>query len=210
VIGVLGAGQLGRMLALAEATARRALRVPGSAAGAPRAGRRTDCLTLRIAGGARGNLACRRRDLRVREASPTKPAPKRSSAASRCRCVPRRKPARGSRSAEREDALSKARNRNREVRGRSPTTRSLDGRRSHRRPAGRSEDRGASVRRKVSASSVICGSRRCLAGTRRGCLDPESFVEFTRELSIIAVRATDGQIAYYPLVENHHSEAFCG
>ena len=34
----------------------------------------------------------------------------------------------------------------------------------------------------------------------------ESFVEFTRELSIIAVRASDGQIACYPLIENHHSE----
>jgi 5-(carboxyamino)imidazole ribonucleotide synthase len=34
----------------------------------------------------------------------------------------------------------------------------------------------------------------------------ERFVDFTRELSILAVRATDGQIAYYPLVENHHAE----
>jgi 5-(carboxyamino)imidazole ribonucleotide synthase len=34
----------------------------------------------------------------------------------------------------------------------------------------------------------------------------ESFVDFTRELSIIAVRGTDGRIGYYPLVENHHAE----
>jgi 5-(carboxyamino)imidazole ribonucleotide synthase len=34
----------------------------------------------------------------------------------------------------------------------------------------------------------------------------ESFVEFTRELSIIAVRSSSGQIACYPLIENHHSE----
>ena len=34
----------------------------------------------------------------------------------------------------------------------------------------------------------------------------EHFVEFSRELSIIAVRSTTGQIACYPLVENHHSE----
>jgi 5-(carboxyamino)imidazole ribonucleotide synthase len=34
----------------------------------------------------------------------------------------------------------------------------------------------------------------------------ESFVRFTRELSIIAVRSTIGEMAFYPLVENHHSE----
>ena len=34
----------------------------------------------------------------------------------------------------------------------------------------------------------------------------ESFVDFTRELSIIAVRGSDGQIGYYPLIENHHAE----
>ena len=32
----------------------------------------------------------------------------------------------------------------------------------------------------------------------------EGFVEFQRELSIIAVRARAGEQAYYPLVENHH------
>jgi 5-(carboxyamino)imidazole ribonucleotide synthase len=34
----------------------------------------------------------------------------------------------------------------------------------------------------------------------------ESFVPFTRELSIIAVRSLDGEVAFYPLVENFHSE----
>jgi 5-(carboxyamino)imidazole ribonucleotide synthase len=34
----------------------------------------------------------------------------------------------------------------------------------------------------------------------------ESFVKFTRELSIIAVRSTLGEVAFYPLVENHHSD----
>jgi len=34
----------------------------------------------------------------------------------------------------------------------------------------------------------------------------ESFVKFTRELSIIAVRSRSGDMAFYPLVENHHSE----
>lgn len=34
----------------------------------------------------------------------------------------------------------------------------------------------------------------------------ESFVRFTRELSIIAVRARAGEMAFYPLVENHHSD----
>lgn len=34
----------------------------------------------------------------------------------------------------------------------------------------------------------------------------ESFVEFDRELSIIAVRSTTGETAFYPLVENVHRE----
>lgn len=34
----------------------------------------------------------------------------------------------------------------------------------------------------------------------------ESFVTFTRELSLIAVRSATGESAFYPLVENHHSE----
>jgi 5-(carboxyamino)imidazole ribonucleotide synthase len=34
----------------------------------------------------------------------------------------------------------------------------------------------------------------------------EGFVEFQRELSIIAVRGVDGATAFYPLVENDHSE----
>src|SRR5262245_44644804 len=32
----------------------------------------------------------------------------------------------------------------------------------------------------------------------------ERFVQFTRELSVLAVRSREGEIAYYPLVENHH------
>ncbi len=34
----------------------------------------------------------------------------------------------------------------------------------------------------------------------------ESLVPFTRELSIIAVRSLAGEVAFYPLVENYHSE----
>jgi 5-(carboxyamino)imidazole ribonucleotide synthase len=34
----------------------------------------------------------------------------------------------------------------------------------------------------------------------------ESFVKFNRELSVIAVRSRTGEMAFYPLVENHHSE----
>ena len=34
----------------------------------------------------------------------------------------------------------------------------------------------------------------------------EGFVEFTRELSILGVRAKDGATTFYPLVENDHSE----
>jgi 5-(carboxyamino)imidazole ribonucleotide synthase len=34
----------------------------------------------------------------------------------------------------------------------------------------------------------------------------EKFVKFRRELSIIAVRSTTGETAFYPLVENHHDD----
>ena len=34
----------------------------------------------------------------------------------------------------------------------------------------------------------------------------EGFVDFSRELSVIAVRGATGQEAFYPLVENHHDE----
>lgn len=34
----------------------------------------------------------------------------------------------------------------------------------------------------------------------------EQFVPFERELSILAARSTAGQVAFYPLVENHHHE----
>jgi len=32
----------------------------------------------------------------------------------------------------------------------------------------------------------------------------EAFVDFVREVSIIAVRGQDGQVAFYPIAENHH------
>lgn len=34
----------------------------------------------------------------------------------------------------------------------------------------------------------------------------EAFVPLTRELSLLAVRGQDGTVAYYPLVENHHRD----
>jgi 5-(carboxyamino)imidazole ribonucleotide synthase len=34
----------------------------------------------------------------------------------------------------------------------------------------------------------------------------EGFVEFTRELSVLAVRGGDGRIGYYPLIENQHQD----
>ncbi len=34
----------------------------------------------------------------------------------------------------------------------------------------------------------------------------EAFVEFDRELSVVAVRGGDGETAMYPLVENHHRD----
>jgi 5-(carboxyamino)imidazole ribonucleotide synthase len=34
----------------------------------------------------------------------------------------------------------------------------------------------------------------------------ESFVEFERELSILSVRANSGETAFYPLVQNHHEQ----
>lgn len=42
-----------------------------------------------------------------------------------------------------------------------------------------------------------------LGGSR---LMVESFIPFEREVSLIAVRGKDGQTAFYPLIENHHSE----
>lgn len=42
-----------------------------------------------------------------------------------------------------------------------------------------------------------------LGGTR---LILEAFVEFGREVSMLAVRGVDGAVAFYPLVENHHRE----
>ncbi|HEY8428168.1 MAG TPA: 5-(carboxyamino)imidazole ribonucleotide synthase [Sandaracinaceae bacterium] len=41
-------------------------------------------------------------------------------------------------------------------------------------------------------------------GLGGGGLLLEGFVDFRRELSIVAVRAHDGQVAFYPLVENRH------
>lgn len=40
----------------------------------------------------------------------------------------------------------------------------------------------------------------------QGPLILECFVPFQRELSIIAVRSTTGETAFYPLVENHHEQ----
>src|SRR5439155_14347477 len=37
-----------------------------------------------------------------------------------------------------------------------------------------------------------------------GKLILERFVPFTRELSVLAVRSSNGETAIYPLVENHH------
>ena len=39
-----------------------------------------------------------------------------------------------------------------------------------------------------------------------GGLILERFIPFTRELSILAVRGRDGETAFYPLVENHHRD----
>lgn len=38
---------------------------------------------------------------------------------------------------------------------------------------------------------------------KQACI-AERFIRFTRELSVIAVRAKSGETAFYPLVENHH------
>jgi 5-(carboxyamino)imidazole ribonucleotide synthase len=49
-------------------------------------------------------------------------------------------------------------------------------------------------------------ARRAFAELGSAPLILESFVPFERELSIIAVRSVSGQVACYPLVQNHHSE----
>jgi len=44
------------------------------------------------------------------------------------------------------------------------------------------------------------------ASINHSSLIVESFVEFSRELSIIAARSTSGEVAFYPLAENSHHE----
>ena len=45
-----------------------------------------------------------------------------------------------------------------------------------------------------------------LAELRPSALIAEAFVEFDRELSLVAVRSHGRECAFYPLVENHHAE----
>lgn len=44
-----------------------------------------------------------------------------------------------------------------------------------------------------------------IGGAMPAPLIAEGFIHFSREVSIIAVRGQQGDIAYYPLVENHHT-----
>jgi 5-(carboxyamino)imidazole ribonucleotide synthase len=57
--------------------------------------------------------------------------------------------------------------------------------------------------RVLRAAADAAGAFEALGGVP---LILESFVEFDRELSVIAARAADGDIACYPVVENHHRE----
>jgi len=49
----------------------------------------------------------------------------------------------------------------------------------------------------LPAAKELCSSAPCLLENR---------IAFTRELSMISVRSTDGSVAFYPLVENMHKE----
>ncbi|HLU25851.1 MAG TPA: 5-(carboxyamino)imidazole ribonucleotide synthase [Longimicrobiales bacterium] len=61
------------------------------------------------------------------------------------------------------------------------------------------DGKGQSV---IRASDDIPAAWRALAGVP---LLLERFVDFDRELSLVAVRGRDGATAFYPLVENHHA-----
>ena len=56
----------------------------------------------------------------------------------------------------------------------------------------------------IRSEADIAGAFEGLAG-RAGVV--EAFVEFTREVSLIATRGADGEVAAYPLVENVHRNA---
>ena len=75
------------------------------------------------------------------------------------------------------------------------------------RLARRAEDAPARLRRQGAGGAARARRRWTPRGRRsaaRRCI-LEGFVPFARELSILAVRGRDGAIAFYPLVENHHA-----
>ncbi len=55
------------------------------------------------------------------------------------------------------------------------------------------------------AWQTLVKSRKDVAAADAGLL-LEGFVRFDRELSQLAVRGREGELAFYPLVENHHAE----
>lgn len=61
---------------------------------------------------------------------------------------------------------------------------------------------GRGQSRLVDAAALAA---RVEAGDLEGCV-AEGWVEFEREVSLVAVRGTDGAFDLYPMVENHHEE----
>lgn len=63
----------------------------------------------------------------------------------------------------------------------------------------------ANVKTEIAAGFTIASNRNGKAeSTDTAPFILERFISFTRELSILAVRARNGDIAFYPLVENRH------
>ncbi|MBL8728848.1 MAG: 5-(carboxyamino)imidazole ribonucleotide synthase [Planctomycetes bacterium] len=61
------------------------------------------------------------------------------------------------------------------------------------------------LRAQERPAATIDAAWEALAGPGTGGLIVEQFVDFDRELSVIAARGRDGSIAVYPLVENEHA-----
>ena len=202
-IGVIGGGQLGRMLALAgtplgmnfafldpapdacaaswASTHPRRLRRPGAPAATGRRGRPGDLRVRERAGGNRGLPLPVRAGL-----------PERRVAAHRPRPLVREVNVQGPRH-------SHSGLRRRPVPGRPRC------RRSRHRPAGGAQDPHPGLRRQgqkvlrqpadVQGAFAELGSVPCIL---------EGFVPFTGEVSLVAVRARDGETRFYPLVHNTH------
>ena len=204
-LGIIGGGQLGRMLALAAHPLGIRTRVLEPSASAPAAHVAGHVVAaVRRRGRARPVRGrARRRHVRVRErsrrfraaaspsGSPVRPRPARARGLAGPRV--------------REDRVRGLRHPDGRVRRRARRDRARRSARAARRARGR-EDDALGLRREGAGDRA----RRVRGRQRRGAqlgerpLIVEGFVRFDRELSILAARWLDGEIACWPLFENQH------